>query len=222
MATPAVATYTRSEKYLAMKDQILREAEEIFAEAKWKIKKTKDGFTTRKSDNEFLGQRLRGCVGKVDLDLDILIKLVFDPWAMEAAANVDEETILETKLLESVDEDCCIIYQLMKAPFPMSNRSATWIVAKKDLGGGKILINSQTLEHSATPKNDKVIASEMLSDAFLLDTDQDGLQVQYAGFYNPKGSIPGFVKDMIGTELYERLPILEKTYQKLLKKGIRI
>mmetsp|Transcript_3999 Transcript_3999/g.4426 ORF Transcript_3999/g.4426 Transcript_3999/m.4426 type:complete len:223 (+) Transcript_3999:194-862(+) len=222
MAVPAQVTYSRSEEYLAFKDQMLTEALNVFSDATWTVKKQKKGFTSRKRDTEILGHRLRGCVGDLDIHIDTLMKMLTDPKVMEIGYNIDREMITETKILEHVDEFSVIVYQVYKMPFPMKNRYLTTMVAWKRVDDGQIVVNSKSLKHKDTPVVEKLIEMEMPVDAFLLKPQDGKVYTQYAGHYDPCGSVPEFVKEMIGSEQYGRLALTADGYRKMVKKGIAI
>jgi len=223
MAAPSQEiTYTHDQKHLAFKEQMLTDAQNVFLNATWKIKKQKKGFTSRKRDTEILGHRLRGCVGDLDIHVDTLMKMLTDPEVMEIGYNIDQEMILETKILERVDDSSLILYHVYKMPFPMKNRYITMMIAWKHLDDGQIVVNSKSLKHKDTPVVEKLIEMEMHVDAFLLKPQDGKVHAQYAGHYDPCGSVPEFVKEMIGSEQYGRLALTADGYNKIVKKGITI
>eukprot|EP00357_Protocruzia_adherens_P029884 CAMPEP_0114999112 /NCGR_PEP_ID=MMETSP0216-20121206/15943_1 /TAXON_ID=223996 /ORGANISM="Protocruzia adherens, Strain Boccale" /LENGTH=160 /DNA_ID=CAMNT_0002363907 /DNA_START=2165 /DNA_END=2647 /DNA_ORIENTATION=+ len=128
--------------------------------------------------------------------------------------------VVETSLIEWVDENCYIGYQLSKSPFPMSKRSFVFMAAWKDIGEGKHVINVKSLSHDKKPETENDIRALLLASAYLIEERDEKIHGKFLGAFDLGGSIPSVFLKMADADSYNRLELFDEAHLALKKKGI--
>mmetsp|Transcript_3996 Transcript_3996/g.4421 ORF Transcript_3996/g.4421 Transcript_3996/m.4421 type:complete len:219 (-) Transcript_3996:224-880(-) len=213
-------TYTRNPEHLAFKEQILREAEEILNTGSYTTKKEKKGFAHIVRNEEFEGHRLLGSEGTMDLSWEAFLSAFTNPEFFHEMTKHTGKKVVETSIIEWVDETCYIGYQLVNPPFPLSKRSFVFLATWEDLGDGKHIVNAKSLSHDKKPENSKDVRAVLPATVYMIEERGEQIYVKFSGTFDLKGSIPSAIKKMVETDNYSRLEVFNEVHPILKKRGI--
>eukprot|EP00357_Protocruzia_adherens_P020224 CAMPEP_0114996686 /NCGR_PEP_ID=MMETSP0216-20121206/14464_1 /TAXON_ID=223996 /ORGANISM="Protocruzia adherens, Strain Boccale" /LENGTH=219 /DNA_ID=CAMNT_0002360949 /DNA_START=44 /DNA_END=703 /DNA_ORIENTATION=+ len=202
--------YTNNADFLALKETVLKEGLEIL-DAEWTEVSDKKGMKTMDRAQDYEGNKMRGCeTVMADMTWESFSKLSWDETLSHEGPKSGGKNILETTLLEEVDEDCRVFYQLVKPPFPLSKREFVYLVARKQLEDGRFLLNYRSVDHSTKPADGSNVRGMFYANAFIGKDTPEGLHIKFGGAYDPMGSVPGAIKKMAATDSYDRIKDMSK------------
>eukprot|EP00357_Protocruzia_adherens_P018743 CAMPEP_0115007478 /NCGR_PEP_ID=MMETSP0216-20121206/21213_1 /TAXON_ID=223996 /ORGANISM="Protocruzia adherens, Strain Boccale" /LENGTH=218 /DNA_ID=CAMNT_0002374447 /DNA_START=74 /DNA_END=730 /DNA_ORIENTATION=+ len=211
--------YSRNAELLIRKGEILDEARNIINFPEWILKKDKDGYVSRKRQENFDGIKMMRCDGPLKMSWRQFIELFISSDLTHALTIAAGKNPLETSILEWVDETCFVACQVVKCPFPLSDREFVYMVAWEDLGQGEYILNYKSLAYEPRPESPKLVRARIDANIFRVRTEGDELNVCFVGSYDVMGSIPQSLKKIIASDNYDRLPMFQRAYDVLKKKG---
>mmetsp|Transcript_57105 Transcript_57105/g.65119 ORF Transcript_57105/g.65119 Transcript_57105/m.65119 type:complete len:224 (-) Transcript_57105:200-871(-) len=214
-------TYTHNPTLLAIKEQALKEADELLNGSSWRVKKEKNGLKQQVRNQNWSDLKVRGCEAEICGDFNDVYRFLTEPELFISGYKSVGKTCEEGKVLEYVDKDCVVIYELHKPPFPVSKREVVTIRCFKDLGNGQKLSIVKSIDYEACPESDTTVRSFCHFLVYHIEEKSDGkMYIRSCGSTDPKGSIPDFLKNMAEKEHYERVKLLEKILKHLKEENL--
>mmetsp|Transcript_4705 Transcript_4705/g.5315 ORF Transcript_4705/g.5315 Transcript_4705/m.5315 type:complete len:222 (+) Transcript_4705:73-738(+) len=212
-------SYTHNEQLLLLKEQFLKEAEDLFNGSNWTAKKEKDGVKWLDRDEKWNDRPVKGCEGEIGISWANLTALITDPEVIVANAKVQGRKVQETRVVEHVDEQCIVLYELHKPPFPVSKREIITLRCLKELDDGRKLSITKSIPYSTIPE-DKYVRAECHFNCFLVeDLGNGSSKIRSCGYFDPRGSIPEVLKKKADEDHYRRVKIIGDSLGQLKKNG---
>mmetsp|Transcript_51627 Transcript_51627/g.59035 ORF Transcript_51627/g.59035 Transcript_51627/m.59035 type:complete len:171 (-) Transcript_51627:241-753(-) len=147
--------YTNNPTLLAIKEQALKEADELLNGSEWTIKKEKDGLKQLDRNQTWQDEKVRGCEAEICGNFHDIVRFQTEPELLAAGYKVQGRHCLEARVLEYVDRECLVLFELMKPPFPVSKRELVTIRCWKDLGDGQKVSIVKSINYEGCPQSEK-------------------------------------------------------------------
>mmetsp|Transcript_58061 Transcript_58061/g.66267 ORF Transcript_58061/g.66267 Transcript_58061/m.66267 type:complete len:221 (-) Transcript_58061:40-702(-) len=212
--------YTKNPVLLTIKDKILSDAENLITQRTWTSRDEKHGCIGKDLEGDWDGHKIKGSEGDLEMSLDNLWVILSDPQVILTRAKNAGKNMLEMRVVEHVDENSRVFYQLHKPPFPMSKREVVTLFCKKVLSDGRHLYAARSIDHGDCPDNGKNVRAISHIWVWLIEEKGEGkLHCHYAGAFDPMGYVPGVIKNKAEGEHYTKIASIQESYKVLKKNG---
>jgi len=214
-------TYTNNPALLALKQQALKEADDLLNASDWTVKKEKDGLKQLDRSQKWHDLSVRGCEAEIVGRGNDVFRFQTEPELIIAGFSSQGKNCQEARVMEYVDQDCVVLREIMKPPFPVTARELVAIKCRKDLGNGQVLTVVKSIDYEGCPEEDKYIRALCHFMVYHMTEKGDGkMYVRSCGSMDPRGSIPDFLKAKMGKEHYKRVKMLGSILQHLREKNL--
>lgn len=160
----------------------------IFVQPGWELKKEKDGIKVYLADSDQSKIKKFKVNAFVNATPNEIAKAVIDlennyKWFVD----VEQAT-----LLKQVEENEFIFKQVIKVPFPFSDREVVERCVFQYLPNERIRIDISSA-NSFIPENDEYVRMPIATGYWILSPSGNGTQVEYSFLADPGGDIPAWL-----------------------------